>query len=101
MFQGPELEEQKLLILRREIEIHCSKYALQSSPQLTSPYLPSGEITHESDQRKLQRCLREQLKSSAEAAVILQQVRDLQGIPKTDKELKSEKGKVCFFKRLN
>ena len=24
--QGPELEEQKLLILRREIEIHCNKY---------------------------------------------------------------------------
>ena len=23
--QGPELEEQKLLILRREIEIHCNK----------------------------------------------------------------------------
>jgi hypothetical protein len=22
-FQGPELEEQKLLILRKEIEIHC------------------------------------------------------------------------------
>jgi len=85
--QGPELEEQKLLILRREIEIHCS----------------NGEITHESDQRKLQRCLREQLKSSAEAAVILQQVRDLQGIPKTDKELKSEKGKVwarLFFSTL-
>ena len=24
--QGPELEEQKLLILRKEIEIHCIRY---------------------------------------------------------------------------
>merc|ERR1719225_1975071 len=85
--QGPELEEQKLLILRREIEIHCN----------------NGDLAHESDQRTLQRCIRKQLKSSAEAAVILQQVRDLQGIPKTEKELKAEKGKVwarLFFSTL-
>merc|ERR1719458_44007 len=85
--QGPELEEQKLLILRKEIEIHCN----------------NGDLAHESDQRTLQRCIRKQLKSSAEAAVILQQVRDLQGIPKTEKELKAEKGKVwarLFFSTL-
>ena len=53
-FAGPELEEQKLLILRKEIQIHVQ-----------------SDITHESDQLKLQRCLREQLKTSAEAATIL------------------------------
>ena len=51
--QGPELEEQKLLVLRKEIEIHCI-----------------SELTHEPDQLKLMRCLRDQLKSSAEAAII-------------------------------
>jgi len=84
--QGPELEEQKLLILRKEIEIHCI-----------------SELSHEADQLKLQRCLRGQLKSSAEAAIILEQSRAIQGIPKTLKELKAEKGKVwskLFFATL-
>ncbi|XP_023333011.1 uncharacterized protein LOC111704873 [Eurytemora carolleeae] len=84
--QGPELEEQKLLILRKEIEIHCL-----------------SELTHESDQLKLQRCLRSQLKSSAEAAIINEQSRALQGIPKTVRELKAEKGKIwskLFFSTL-
>jgi len=84
--QGPELEEQKLLILRKEIEIHCL-----------------SELTHESDQLKLQRCLRSQLKSSSEAAIINEQSRALQGIPKTPRELKAEKGKVwskLFFASL-
>lgn len=61
------------------------------------------DITHEADQLKLQRCLRSQLKSSAEAAIILEQSRALQGIPKTDKELKAERGKVwskLFFASL-
>ena len=61
---GPELEEQKLLILRKEIQLHVCL---------------SG-LTHEADQLKLQRCLRSQLKSSAEAAIILEQSRALQVI---------------------
>jgi len=84
--QGPELEEQKLLILRKEIEIHCI-----------------SELSHEADQLKLQRCLRGQLKSSAEAAIILEQSRAIQGIPKTARELKAERGKVwskLFFATL-
>ena len=84
--QGPELEEQKLLILRKEIEIHCI-----------------SELSHEADQLKLQRCLRGQLKSSAEAAMILEQSRAIQGIPKTARELKAERGKVwtkLFFSTL-
>ncbi|XP_040571622.1 uncharacterized protein [Lepeophtheirus salmonis] len=84
--QGPELEEQKLLILRTEIQVHCV-----------------SDITHEADQLKLQRCLRGQLKSSAEAAIILEQSRALQGIPKTQRELKAERGKVwsrLFFASL-
>merc|ERR1712240_202306 len=84
--QGPELEEQKLLILRKEIEIHCI-----------------SELSHEADQLKLQRCLRGQLKSSAEAAIILEQSRAIQGIPKTARELKAERGKVwtrLFFSTL-
>lgn len=85
--QGPELEEQKLLILRKEIQLHVCL---------------SG-LTHEADQLKLQRCLRSQLKSSAEAAIILEQSRALQGIPKTERELKAERGKVwskLFFASL-
>ncbi len=66
-----------MLILRKEIQIHCV-----------------SDITHEADQQKLQRCLRDQLKSSAEAAIILEQARALQGIPKTERELKAERGKV-------
>ena len=84
--QGPELEEQKLLVLRKEIEIHCI-----------------SELTHEPDQLKLMRCLRDQLKSSAEAAIILEQSRAIQGIPKTQRELKAERGKVwtrLFFSTL-
>jgi len=84
--QGPELEEQKLLILRKEIEIHCI-----------------SELSHEADQLMLMRCLREQLKSSAEAAIILEQSRAIQGIPKTTRELKAERGKVwtrLFFSTL-
>jgi len=84
--QGPELEEQKLLILRKEIQIHCL-----------------SDLTHEADQQKLQRCLRGQLKTSAEAATILDQSRALQGIPKTERELKAERGKVwarLFFASL-
>ena len=83
---GPELEEQKLLILGKEVQIH-----------IESP------LTHEADQIKLQRCLRTQLKTSAEAATILDQSRALQGIPKTEKELEAEKGKVwsrLFFASL-
>merc|ERR1712088_536954 len=84
--QGPELEEQQLLILRKEIEIHCI-----------------SELSHEADQLKLMRCLRGQLKSSAEAAIILEQSRAIQGIPKTERELKAERGKVwskLFFASL-
>ena len=62
IISGPELEEQKLLILRKEIQLHVCL---------------SG-LTHEADQLKLQRCLRSQLKSSAEAAIILEQSRALQ-----------------------
>lgn len=83
---GPELEEQKLLILQKEIQVHCV-----------------SDITHEADQLKLQRCLRSQLKSSAEAAIILEQARALQGIPKTERELKAENAKVwsrLFFASL-
>ena len=86
IFSGPELEEQKLLILRKEIQIHCAT-----------------DLTHEADQLKLQRCLRDQLKTSAEAAIILEQCRALQGIPKTERELKAERGKVwsrLFFSSL-
>ena len=84
--QGPELEEQKLLILRKEIQIHVE-----------------SRLTHEADQIRLQRCLRAQLKSSAEAAIVLDQVRALQGIPKTEHELKMESCKVwtrLFFASL-
>ena len=84
--QGPELEEQKLLILRKEIQIHIE-----------------SRLTHEADQIKLQRCLRNQLKSSAEASIILEQVRALQGIPKSELELKMETCKVwsrLFFASL-
>merc|ERR1719210_2894701 len=130
--QGPELEEQKLLILRREIEIHCNNHSCSHcGKKITCSHWCDfsksanteaagrdwkdifqccsaepeevGDLAHESDQRTLQRCIRKQLKSSAEAAVILQQVRDLQGIPKTEKELKAEKGKVwarLFFSTL-
>ena len=61
------------------------------------------EQFHVTEQIKLQRCLRGQLKSSAEAAIILDQSRALQGIPKTEHELKMEKGKVwsrLFFASL-
>jgi hypothetical protein len=71
---------------QKEIQIHCE-----------------SELTHEADQLKLQRCLRGQLKSSAEAATILDQSRALQGIPKTERELKAENGKVwsrLFFASL-
>ena len=44
LISGPELEEQKLLILRKEIQIHCT-----------------SDLTHEADQLKLQRCLRDQV----------------------------------------
>ncbi len=84
--QGPELEEQKILILQKEIQIHIETI-----------------LSHEADQLKLQRCLRSQLKSSAEAAIILEQSRALQGIPKTERELKAERGKVwsrLFFASL-
>ncbi len=80
------MEEQKLLILQKEIQIHCE-----------------SDLTHEADQLKLQRCLRNQLKSSAEAAIILDQCRALQGIPKTEHELKMERWKVwskLFFASL-
>ena len=53
-----------------------------------------GELTHVADNIQMQRCLQGQLKSSAEAALILQQARDLQGIPKTEQELKTERCKV-------
>ena len=111
--QGPELEEQKLLVLRKEIEIHCIRFA-SDSPVVHSlksavyfdrkiKACPSGELGHDADQLKLQRCLRGQLKSSAEAAVILEQSRAIQGIPKTARELKAERGKVwtrLFFSTL-
>jgi len=88
--QGPELEEQKLLILRKEIEIHCVAEE-------------KDEDIHVANQLKLQRCLRDQLKSSSEAAIINEQCRALQGIPRTTRELKAEKGKVwsrLFFSTL-
>lgn len=62
-----------------------------------------SELSHEADQLKLMRCLRRQLKSSAEAAIILEQSRAIQGIPKTTRELKAERGKVwtrLFFSTL-
>ena len=62
-----------------------------------------SELSHEADQLKLMRCLRGQLKSSAEAAIILEQSRAIQGIPKTTRELKAERGKVwsrLFFSTL-
>ena len=62
-----------------------------------------SELSHEADQLKLMRCLRGQLKSSAEAAIILEQSRAIQGIPKTARELKAERGKVwtrLFFSTL-
>ena len=55
----PELEEQKLLILRKEIQLHVD----------------GNMMFHVANQLKLQRCLRSQLKSSAEAAIILDQCR--------------------------
>ncbi|CAB4066236.1 ALDH5A1 [Lepeophtheirus salmonis] len=82
--QGPELEEQKLLILRTEIQVHCV-----------------SDITHEADQLKLQRCLRGQLKSSAEAAIILEQSRALQGIPKNSKGAKSRTWKKLMGETIN
>ena len=85
---GPELEEQKLLILGKEIQFHCTSASI---------------LFHEAKQIELQRCLRTQLKTSAEAATILDQSRALQGIPKTEKELEAEKGKVwsrLFFASL-
>ena len=56
--------------------------------------MDGGPLTHVSDNIQMQRCLQSQLKSSAEAAIILQQARDLQGIPKTEQELKTERCKV-------
>ena len=76
---GPELEEQKLLILRKEIQLHVCL---------------SG-LTHEADQLKLQRCLRSQLKSSAEAAIILEQSRALQ-VPRTHKGVSDLKTQLDY-----
>ena len=76
------------MILAKEIQIHIDN---------------GSRFTYEADQIKLQRCLRNQLKSSAEAATILDQCRALQGIPKTDKEVKAECCKVwsrLFFSSL-
>ena len=53
-----------------------------------------ADMKHEKEQIKLQRCLRSQLKSSAEAAIILDQSRYLQGIPYTKTELKAERCKI-------
>jgi len=50
---GPELEEQKLLILRKEIQIHCT-----------------SDLTHEADQLKLQRCLRDQVYFKPQCPVV-------------------------------
>ena len=61
--QGPELEEQKLQILRKEIQLHV---------------IIGTETHHVTEQIHMQRCLRKQLKSSAEAAIILDQCRALQ-----------------------
>ena len=61
--QGPELEEQKLQILRKEIQLHV---------------IIGTETHHVTEQIHMQRCLRNQLKSSAEAAIILDQCRALQ-----------------------
>ena len=52
------------------------------------------EEKHYADQQVLRKCIRSQVKSSAEAAVILEQIRALQGMPKTDHELKMETCKV-------
>ena len=59
--------------------------------------MDGGPLTHVSDNIQMQRCLQRQLKSSAEAAIILQQARDLQGIPKTEQELKTERCKVRYI----
>ena len=110
---GPELEEQKLLILRKEIQVHVTssaeiqeadQYRLQDfSSEGGDAKQDAADREHEREQIKLQRCLRTQLKSSAEAAIILDQTRYLQGIPFTRKELKAEKGKIwskLFFASL-
>ena len=107
---GPELEEQKLLILRKEIQVHVTsayfdqiKLQHDFSKETEERGQLEADQLHEGDQIKLQRCLRSQLKSSAEAAIILDQSRYLQGIPFTQRELKAERGKIwskLFFASL-
>ena len=63
--------------------------------------MDGGPLTHVSGNIQMQRCLQSQLKSSAEAAIILQQARDLQGIPKTEQELKTERCKVRGLRSLD
>ena len=84
--QGPELEEQKIQILRLEIPLHCL-----------------SEETHARDQISLKRCMRDQLKSSADSTLIQRQLEYMQGIPKTEHELKMEKCRIwssLFFSVL-
>ena len=84
--QGPEMEEQKTQILRLEIQLHCL-----------------SEGSHDRDQISLKRCMRDQLKSSADSTLIQRQLEYMQGIPKTKHELKMEKCRVwssLFFSVL-
>ena len=84
--QGPEMEEQKTQILRLEIQLHCL-----------------SEASHDRDQISLKRCMRDQLKSSADSTIIQRQLEYMQGIPKTKHELKMEKCRVwssLFFSVL-
>ena len=80
--QGPELEEQKTVILRLEIQLHCLSDSAVS------------EENHVRDQINLKRCMRDQLKSSADSSRIQWQLEYLQGLPRTDHELKMEKCRV-------
>ena len=84
--------------------MHVSSTKTPEVPQFSSIF-PHGngsgeqqekaaDIKHEKEQIALQRCLRSQLKSSAEAAIILDQSRYLQGIPFTKTELKAERCKI-------
>ena len=99
--------------MRKEIQVHVTSSAeIQEADQYRLQDFSSeggdakqlaADREHEREQIKLQRYLRTQLKSSAEAAIILDQTRYLQGIPFTRKELKAEKGKIwskLFFASL-
>ena len=98
------------MILQKEIDIHVVK-GFDQEDNLTGRPDSNNSISdknatdrfdseydreekHYADQQVLRKCIRSQVKSSAEAAVILEQIRALQGMPKTDHELKMETCKV-------